>query len=461
MSHRKAFARKLRQLSNLRKKIVRTNSLGLRQKLLKRYQALLQFLLHRIAYRKLMRYLVIPGLFVMQEAMEAGAQNFLLPDSMLINNSAIGVARPVTADLDGDGDLDIYYVDSETEGMRFIENVSTDTDLQFADAAPSPLFPEGSFNYGSFSIGDMDDDGDLDVLFFVGSYDDGTQILFSTFENTGTIDSPEFIPGDQPIVLQGTGVMSPSLVDLDADGDLDILGTLARETYDREPNVSIVYYENQSGIYGPEQKQAPLNLKVEGNVMIGNLTVGDVDEDGDLDVLSFLQGLDGNEVIQEYFQVYNYHENTGTATEPLFADPVASPFGLFAPRISIEIIDFPHLADLDSDDDLDVLAYRYNLSNEVGQFLFIENSDSLMTSISDIDLPKLLTYPNPVKDLLHIESDFLIERVTLYSTSGRKIKEYTNLFGQTPQLPMHDLPSGSYFGIVKGEKKAARIHFAK
>ncbi len=70
-------------------------------------------------------------------------------------------------------------------------------------------------------------------------------------------------------------------------------------------------------------------------------TFGDLDGDGDLDVLA-----------GEKLGNLLYFENTGTASAPAFSGPQTNPFGL------ADVGDFstPTFADLDGDGDLDVLA---------------------------------------------------------------------------------------------------------
>ena len=83
------------------------------------------------------------------------------------------------------------------------------------------IFFENTGTASSPTLGDIDNDGDLDVL--VGNYD-GDMVFF---ENTGTASSPNFgSPQTNPFGLQAVVFYSsPTLADIDNDGDLDALVT--------------------------------------------------------------------------------------------------------------------------------------------------------------------------------------------------------------------------------------------
>ncbi|MEL6653111.1 MAG: FG-GAP-like repeat-containing protein [Bacteroidota bacterium] len=182
---------------------------------------------------------------------------------------------------------------------------------------------------------DIDADGDLDV--FSGD-------LYGTinfFENTTANPS---VPAFAPIQVNPFGIVSANTIaavafaDLDMDGDQDLL---VGEYYG-----NFQYYQNTGTNTAPAfaaPVQNPFGLTAAIDYVFP--TLADLDGDGDFDLL-----------VGDYGGDLKYYQNTGTATAPTFAAPQVNPFGLTA---SIQDFQAPHFIDLDVDGDLDVLAGEY------------------------------------------------------------------------------------------------------
>jgi len=130
-------------------------------------------------------------------------------------------AVPTLADLDGDGDLDllvgnrIVQGDGEQGTLTWFENVGSRTAPSFRDRGPLDLPTE--FN-PSAAVADLDGDGLPDLV--VGTWRDRVQ----WFRNGGTRTAPRWTLADSALVLLTRGSNSvPTLGDLDGDGDLDLL----------------------------------------------------------------------------------------------------------------------------------------------------------------------------------------------------------------------------------------------
>ncbi len=217
--------------------------------------------------------------------------------------------------------------------------------LSGAAVAATPMFASGVDPFGLAGVGsfprpvlvDLDGDGDFDIV--VGtSYGD---IQF--FENTGSVAAAAFAPPSiAPFGLTGIGyVPDPAFADLDGDGDLDALVG----SYDG----NVFFFDNTGTSSTPAFATPSTNpFGLTGIGFYASPAIADFDGDGDLDVL----------VGSDLF------DNTGTLNAPAFAPPSPDPFGLGGGR--------PTLVDLDGDGDLDAVVPGAN-----GTSLFQENTGSV------------------------------------------------------------------------------------
>ncbi len=124
---------------------------------------------------------------------------------------------PELADIDGDGDLDLACGD-RFAGVSFLENTGSAMEPVFVyrSGAANPLSELSMGNFNHFTFGDLDGDGDLDAV-------GGGSGSLSTWFNDG---ASNFTRMDvETDYFAGESVCSPTrprLVDLDADGDLDL-----------------------------------------------------------------------------------------------------------------------------------------------------------------------------------------------------------------------------------------------
>jgi hypothetical protein len=249
------------------------------------------------------------------------------------------------ADLDGDGDLDAVIGDGSGDTF-YRQNVGTPADAQFAGAVVDAFGLAGVGSQSSPRFGDLDGDGDLDALI-------GNEVGdLHFFANTGTVQAPAFAPAlTNPFGLGDVGESAaPAVADLDADGDADILAGAS--------SGNVVLFANV-GTKAAQAFLGPVPIpEVEGRA---SPTFGDIDGDGDLDALIGFSLADGGMTL---------FRNTGTASAPRFEETgVANPAGLVPPVYGDPT---PALADLDGDGDLDVVA-----GSQAGVFTF-ENTGSAL-----------------------------------------------------------------------------------
>ncbi len=179
-------------------------------------------------------------------------------------------SKVLAGDVDGDGDLDLVALNYNTGGS----NGKISVRLNGGDATGS--------NTGVFSgtqdvmvgltpsdvaLGDVDGDGDLDML--VVNYATGTASV--------RLNNGSGLFGGTGSVALGTNTNSLTLGDIDGDGDLDLLAT--NSNIAAGASVVQVRLNNGSGTFSGTQ-----TVSVED--LASTVRLADVDNDGDLDLLT-------------------------------------------------------------------------------------------------------------------------------------------------------------------------------
>ncbi len=264
------------------------------------------------------------------------------------------VVFPSFADIDGDGDQDLFTVGEGT--VEFYENTGSPVSPHFAAPVSNP-FGISPLSYLLPSFVDIDGDGDLDILhvgYDYGSYGMGLQF----YENTGTVTAPAFAAGVQGAFGVTDLEAEPFVVvaDLDGDGDLDILAN----TYDYyASDTGPVFLENTGTATAPAFAEPRVNTFGIGELPEYSnrvMAAGDVDGDGDLDIIAGGEGrYDYSTYTYSNAGLY-YLENAGSRTAPAYLAPRLNTLGL---RAIDSQSTYPTFVDLDSDGDLDLAAGTY------------------------------------------------------------------------------------------------------
>jgi surface protein len=178
--------------------------------------------------------------------------------------TGVSFSSAAVGDVDGDGDMDLL-VNGEDGSANLTATIYTnDGSGSFTENSSSGLTGFGS---ASSDFGDIDNDGDLDVV--IGGDDNGTTTT-KVFENDGSGSYSALSTS-----LQGISLGSVEFGDYNADGNLDLVIAGADDQF---TNYAIIYKGDGTGGF------TDISAGLSG-VNNGEANWGDVDGDGDLDVV--------------------------------------------------------------------------------------------------------------------------------------------------------------------------------
>ncbi|HUE76604.1 MAG TPA: VCBS repeat-containing protein [Longimicrobiales bacterium] len=311
------------------------------------------------------------------------------------------------ADHDGDGDVDLFWGDFFEPGLLLLENVGS-CDNPSIDNVPVPFplaDPLRTTGYNAPTVGDLNGDGRPDMLVGVlgGAYNPTLSAIENLYFLEQTAESFEVRTTRYLYAIDVGSESIPELVDLDGDGDLDLLvgskiepsdgrsgrvhffenvGSPSRPSFqERAPlpvtghyhyapeagdldgdgrpdlllgtwNDEVLYLRNTGadGAAAWELAAEPLVVLTRGSNSTPAL--GDIDGDGDLDLF-----------VGEASGTINFYRNVGSASEPRFELVSDEWEGIDVGRRS-----HPSLVDIDGDGDLDLV-----IGNEDGELRLWRN----------------------------------------------------------------------------------------
>ena len=285
---------------------------------------------------------------------EGGVYTAATPESNPFGHITIELnTAPAIGDMDDDGDLDLI-VGNDKGLVRYFRN-DPDT-LMHIPTNTIGLTNEEGFENLNYTFIDADGDGDMDAYAgeIIGS------ILY--FENTDGMMQKvnahplDIIPANDQSVT--SWVPAPSFADIDADGDMDaFIGTYQD---------NIKYYANSDGVFAQDTMGNPFSGIDPGDTE--NIAFIDWDGDGDMD--AFI-GNKAGEV--KYYQ--NDESVFTAAVGPLDGVSFA---GERLPNWSAK----PAFADVDGDGDMD--AYVGTLDGSIRVF---DNEGGILTEKTGADNP--------------------------------------------------------------------------
>ncbi|MDB5269516.1 MAG: hypothetical protein JWP58_2556 [Hymenobacter sp.] len=303
---------------------------------------------------------------------------------------AVGVEPNSVAvgDLDNDGDLDLLTGNRGTGTVSVRLNNGTGTfgggqSLAVASAALGLV------------LGDVDGDGDLDLL---SSSTTGNVVSVRLNNGSGTFGGGADVPA-------GAGPQALALGDVDGDGDLDFVAT------NRDVDSVSVRFNNGSGSFGGRR-----------GVGVGNgpqgVALSDVDNDGDLDLLA-TNLLAGTVSVR-------LNNGRGTFGGGQEVPTGGQPFGIA-------------VGDVDGDGDADLLAVSYLFNGIVS--VRLNNGSGTFGGTQSVAVP---SYP-PTVVLGDVDHDGDLDLLTAdsgNSTASVRLNDGTGTFAGGADVPVGDVASG-------------------
>jgi hypothetical protein len=299
----------------------------------------------------------------------------------------------LSTDIDNDGHIDIVASSYLLNAVYWYKNINGQGNFGYRNLITNTLT-----NGDSFDFIDIDNDNDQDV--FISSSGNQTLIWVENINGLGLYGAPTIIAG------QAMAINSVYAYDINNDNKKDIIAS-------RAASDEVIWLENLDNM-GNFSSENIISTQAD---FPRNISASDIDNDGDLDILSASHT--DNKIA--------WYKNTNG-------------LGAFGSQqiISNNAIGAHYVAtgDLDNDGDLDVISASQN-DHKIAWY---KNNEIL--SISNFELSTLEIYPNPTTDVLNLKSSKPIDNLTILDIYGKKIM--TEIHPKS-KLSLKHLNAGLYF----------------
>jgi hypothetical protein len=342
----------------------------------------------------------------------------------IIDNTLTGAAFIDAADFDNDGDLDfaalgttelVWYENDNGNYIRhdIVSGLNMPFQLRIYDIgnALNPA-PDGDMDIGLLVNGEntvtiyVNDGNNSFSRLNLISYNTPKYLHGGDFDGDGNDDLLISSSGNNEVVwyklgsfgfVQGgaiatgfNGAFGCEGGDIDLDGDDDVIAA----AYDDN---EVAWFENDNGDASSFTKHV-IDNNLQGASYVHWL---DIDNDGDKDIVATGYGVASGGNTTGHQVVIYYNDGAQNFTKTVIDDTEMGP-------AMSSVNDFTGNGEYD-------IAFSANVS---GEFVLLKNAPA---SISDLQNDLFTVYPNPVINVIHIDSDYKIKSVDLYDITGRKV----------------------------------------
>ena len=238
------------------------------------------------------------------------------------------VTKVFSADLDGDGDMDVLFIAQNINTIAWYENL----DGEGSFGAVNYIDQNLNFTQ-SLGTADFDGDGDLDILATSAGYD--RVVWYENLDGQGNFSTQNNIDNNALNAKQAIAA------DIDGDNDVDVVVAISDEN-------KVVWYENTDG-QGNFSSEKIITNNASG---VYSIAVSDIDGDSFLDVLANSSSIGMS-------SWYKNLDGLGNFGSEHIID-LNSTFKIVA-------------TDIDGDNDKDLL--KMHIINDIVVFHWLENTD--------------------------------------------------------------------------------------